>query len=190
MRGLFIGLMTLALAGCGSPEDRLLEKMRAGGVTIYMRHAATEPTKDRPPEGKMDFNDCSWQRALTEAGRAQAREIGAALPRLKLPIASVTVSPMCRAMETARLAFGTAAPDPALLVGTSKDGNFDPSAIFALFKRPVPPGAVQVLIGHEHPKLGFQPALKEAEAAVIRKSGDGYEVLGRIPPDQWGKWAK
>jgi phosphohistidine phosphatase SixA len=42
------------------------------------------------------------QRNLTDKGRAEAREIGAHVKRLGIPVDEVLASPFCRTVETAR----------------------------------------------------------------------------------------
>jgi len=71
-----------------------------------MRHASTGPGLGDPPGYRLD--DCSTQRNLSDAGRAEARAVGARITREKVPISRVYTSPWCRCRETAMLAFGKA----------------------------------------------------------------------------------
>ena len=71
---------------------------------LLMRHASTEPGPGDPPGFRAD--DCSTQRNLSDAGRAEARKIGARIANEKVRIARVYTSPWCRCRETAMLAFG------------------------------------------------------------------------------------
>ena len=59
------------------------------------------------------YEDCPKQRNLTDAGRSEARAIGAAIKRLGVPVGSVMASPFCRTMETAQLIFDRAVATPA-----------------------------------------------------------------------------
>ena len=80
-------LALLLLTGCSelsAPEpagpltgDALVEALQAGGLVVYLRHAATDDAPDGLPT-----DPCSRQRGLTEAGRQQARDIGAAVRAL------------------------------------------------------------------------------------------------------------
>jgi phosphohistidine phosphatase SixA len=79
--------------------------LRRGGVVLAMRHALAPGTFD-PPGFRL--GDCSTQRNLDEAGRAQARAIGQRLQAAGLVPARVRSSPWCRCMDTAQLAFGRA----------------------------------------------------------------------------------
>jgi len=71
-----------------------------------MRHGATEGNAGDPPEFRL--GDCATQRNLSEAGRDEARRVGARLKAERVPIAQVLTSPWCRCRETAMLAFGKA----------------------------------------------------------------------------------
>ena len=81
--------------------DDLTGRLRAGGLVLLMRHARTEPGTGDPPGFRHD--DCSTQRNLDAAGRAQARAIGERLRALRVPIGRVLSSRWCRCRETAEL---------------------------------------------------------------------------------------
>lgn len=84
------------------------------GVAILLRHAATESGIGDPPGFRLD--DCSTQRNLSAAGRAQAARFGAAFAERRIRIDEVRSSQWCRCLETARLAFPglTVRADPML----------------------------------------------------------------------------
>jgi len=110
-------LLLLALAGAGAQaaepdEDALWHKLRSGGVTVLMRHAATNPGIGDPPD--FSLGECATQRNLSEAGRRQARAIGAAFTQHGVDPGAVWSSRWCRCLDTAKLAFGRAQPEPAL----------------------------------------------------------------------------
>lgn len=97
----------LALAATSevwAQENReLWDRLCAGGLVLLMRHATTEPGLGDPGGFKLD--QCSTQRNLSEAGREEARRVGARFKAERVPIAKVFTSPWCRCRETARLAF-------------------------------------------------------------------------------------
>ena len=105
----FIGLHATAAPG---DEDALWQKMQGGGVTVLMRHAATDPGIGDPPGFTLDR--CATQRNLSEAGRQDARRIGAAFRLHGVAPGAVWSSRWCRCLDTARLAFGHVAPEPGL----------------------------------------------------------------------------
>src|SRR5690606_15078060 len=56
----------------------------------------------------LNFQDCLTQRNLSELGRRQAIYYGEILQYLQIPLNyPVSASPLCRAIETAQLAFGS-----------------------------------------------------------------------------------
>jgi broad specificity phosphatase PhoE len=88
------------------------DKMRGGGYLLMMRHAQTVAGVGDPENFKLD--DCATQRNLSPEGREQARSIGRAFEQVGIKFDSVRSSQWCRTRETARLAFGTETPWPAL----------------------------------------------------------------------------
>ena len=105
----FIGLHATAAT---SDEDALWQKLQGGGVTVLMRHAATDPGIGDPPG--FDLTRCATQRNLSDAGRQDARRIGAAFRLRGVLPGAVWSSRWCRCLDTARLAFGRVAPEPGL----------------------------------------------------------------------------
>src|SRR5918999_5378234 len=93
--------------GVASASPSLVAQLRQGGYVLYIRHAATESAQDDPTP---DLNDPGTQRNLSAAGRTDAREIGQAVRRLRIPIGTVLVSPYDRTRETAEIAFGAGRP--------------------------------------------------------------------------------
>lgn len=77
--------------------------LREGGCVLLMRHAQTEPGVGDPPN--FTLGDCGTQRNLSEAGREQARKVGAAFLRERVKVDQVRSSAWCRCVDTAMLAF-------------------------------------------------------------------------------------
>lgn len=99
--------MALAAFPCGAIEEDIpWPRLREGGLVLLMRHASTGDGFGDPPGFRLD--DCTTQRNLSEAGRAEARAVGERLRRERVPIAQVFTSAWCRCRETATLAFGRA----------------------------------------------------------------------------------
>jgi phosphohistidine phosphatase SixA len=87
-------------------------RAQPAATVLLLRHAQTEPGIGDPPgflPGK-----CNTQRNLSDAGREQARKLGAALRARGLVPQRVRSSRWCRCLDTARLAFGSVEPWPAL----------------------------------------------------------------------------
>ncbi len=168
----------------------LVKALREGAHTLYFRHTATDFSQaDRPT---FDPADCAAQRNLSEAGRAQARRIGAALAALAIPLGEVIASPYCRTMETARLIAGRApAPDDAVRGRSSQLGGApDYSGLAALLAKRVKKGeALRIVSGHGS---GFRtiagvPHLEEGEAAVLRPGVAGWIVIARLRAEDWDR---
>lgn len=107
---------TLLLAAAPWPvtataDERVAAALKTGGCVIAFRHALAPGTFD-PPEFRL--GDCRTQRNLDDAGRAQARRIGAWFRERSLAPAAVKSSPWCRCIDTAELAFGRSETWPAL----------------------------------------------------------------------------
>ncbi len=120
-----LAALLLACPAVVRANPALVAALRGGGHSIYLRHAITD--RSQVDTGRLD--DRAGQRNLSAAGEAQARALGAAWRRLGLPLGMVLTSPVFRALETARLAFGADAvqiapyltaddytPDPGLLM--------------------------------------------------------------------------
>jgi phosphohistidine phosphatase SixA len=84
---------------------------RQGGV-LLIRHTSTEAGIGDP--ANFTLGQCSTQRNLSEAGRAEARAIGQWFEQHRLVASAVLSSQWCRCQDTARLAFGHHQDWPAL----------------------------------------------------------------------------
>ncbi len=173
-----------------TPE--LLNKLRAGGYTLYLRHGTTNnAVADRVP--MVDLNDCSTQRPLTEEGRQLMAKVGKAMRKARIPIGELRVSPMCRARESAAAAFPaiSAVVDPQLMY-VSNFTDTEKAPIIANTRQrlsaPVPAGSNRLLLAHA-PNLmelmGYFP--KEGTLVIFRPRGDGQhaDYLGSVPPQRW-----
>ena len=80
--------------------------LRAGGHVALIRHASTIAGIGDPPG--FTLADCSTQRTLSEAGRAEARRIGERFRQEGVKVDRIYTSPWCRCRDTALEAFGAA----------------------------------------------------------------------------------
>jgi broad specificity phosphatase PhoE len=106
-------------AGTGVPavradaaDDALWRRLRSGGHILLIRHTATDPGIGDPPGFRLGA--CATQRNLSERGRREARELGAALQDGGVAIGPVWSSRWCRCLDIAKLAFDHAEPAPML----------------------------------------------------------------------------
>lgn len=167
-------------------DDALWAVLRRGGQVVLVRHASTTPGVGDPPG--MQLADCASQRNLSDAGRAEARRLGAVLRERKVPVGVVLSSPWCRCLDTARLALQRDAKvEPALanLFGRPEQQPPQVTALRqAIARLPLSsPGAGNAfLFTHGSTVLaltGVSPA--QAEMVVLTPQADGgLVVAGRI----------
>ena len=112
MRGLTTALLVCGWMVSGAQaSEAIWEAVRAPGSVVVVRHSYAPGTFD-PPTARI--GDCSTQRNLDEAGRAQATRIGEAFRQHGISVGTLWSSPRCRCLDTGRLAFGRAEPWDAL----------------------------------------------------------------------------
>jgi hypothetical protein len=164
----------------------LVSALRAGGLTLYFRHTATDFSQNDSRTGAYD--ECATQRNLSDEGRTQAREIGEAVRKLGLPVGEVIASPFCRTMETARLMFGRATASTVVrgYEGTN-NARADYSGLAALLASAPKPGELRIITSHGNPfrAIAGPPHLEEGEAAVLRSARTDFVVVARIKRADW-----
>lgn len=159
------------------------DALRGGGVAALIRHARAPGGGD--PAG-FALGDCATQRNLSAEGRAQARQMGAAFRAADVPVGRVIASRWCRAMETARLAFGEVVEAEPMLDSFFADRAAGPArtaALRALLGAWEGQPGVLVCVTHQvniTALSGVFPA--EGEAVIIGPSSQGLTVLGRFRP--------
>ena len=195
--------VVLLLGGCGderpaapSPQqarDRsLVRTLRAAGLVLVMRHAPADAKID----GEESLSSCGRQRALTVAGREQAREIGRAITRLKVPIGEIRASPMCRTRDTARLMLGRATVDRDLvtpgLIGTEAGDERRTQRLVALAQTYPKAGTDSLLVTHGT-NIGnaFGLSVDEAELLAFQPNPGAQRprLVARLQPEDWARLA-
>lgn len=185
----------MAVASAAAADDmsagQLVGAAREGGLVIYVRHASTE--SDYADQITAVMGDCSTQRALSEAGWAEARAIGAAFARLEIPVGEVISSEYCRAWQTADLAFGGYRKVAAL--NFEKAGEYTDAQV-ARMRAAVSPllaaapatGTNTLIVGHDDPfeaATGIYPEPMGVAFFLRPDAAGGFAVLGAIAPDDW-----
>lgn len=168
----------------------LLAELHKGGYVIYFRHTSTDFSRDDSRSQSDD--DCGNQRPLTDKGREEARQIGAAIRELKIPVGRVLASPRCRTTETATLAFGPPEKSSEARAGPAATDTDRYAPLRKILATPVKPGANLVIASHGNPfhAVAGAPYLAEGEAAVIRPLGKDFEIVARVRHDAWRALAK
>jgi hypothetical protein len=169
------------LPGPAIAEEAAWAALREGGIVLF-RHAQAPGGGDPPG---LRLGDCATQRNLDEAGRAQARRIGAAIRARGVAVGGVLASAWCRTLETAELAFpGLVRVEPAFnsFFADRGAGAAQTAAARAILLGWHGPGALVVSTHQVNitALTGIFPA--SGEGVVLRTGRDGLEVAGRIRP--------
>ncbi|WFU20526.1 histidine phosphatase family protein [Bradyrhizobium sp. CB3481] len=177
----------------------LIASLKGGGYVIVFRHGATDDSqKDVYP---FKFDDMSAQRQLNDKGRAMARELGAALAKLGVPIGEVYTSRLNRAVETGRLIGGKDVSPVDELTDSgagsaSSMANPDGKnvkvgrAVRELVSAPPRAGANTLAVTHKTnvtDAFGKEFAdIREGEALVYKTSASGQAAfVARVQASEW-----
>ena len=198
-RAVTLVLLAVLLAGCGGSEApeaeparlgplELVEALQEGGHVVYLRHAATDRSREDDPA--VDLEDCATQRNLSNAGRGQARAIGAAFRALEIPLGRVAASAYCRTRETAELAFGAFEDEPDL-TGFPEESEltYDERVrrTKELLATPPADGENTILVAHiKNLEESVSRSIDEGELAVFQPlAGMRSRYRGQIPASLW-----
>jgi len=168
----------------------LLPDLRKGGYVLYMRHGNTN--NDIPDQPTIDLTDCTTQRPLNDEGRAVVKAVGKALKRAHIPVGEVYASPLCRARESAELAFGSTFQTDPLLMYTAHLTAAQKQPVLArtreLLSAPVPTGTNRVLVAHAPNMADLMGYFVKPEGTVvvIQPQGHGhFTYVASIHPKMW-----
>jgi len=180
-------------------DQELLARLQKGGCVLFMRHPKTNP--DQADTDPLHLENVAAQRQLSDEGRTQAREMGAAFRKLGIPVEKVIASKFYRATEAARL-LEVAPVEVSLDVSeggqvvTPLENQRRAKALRDVLST-APAAGKNVLIVSHRPNLQDAAGkefgdLGEGEVAVFQPHGrDGFHCLGRVAaPEKWTVWAK
>lgn len=176
---LLMSLSTAHAAEVG--EDQLWQQMRTGGAIVLMRHAATTPGIGDP--AGFALGKCATQRNLSESGRRDARIIGAAFRNRNIVPGAVWSSRWCRCLDTARLAFDQATPEPTLDSMFNDDDATSNAKLRALRAKLAARGETGplVLVTHDvNIRALTGVSLAQGEMVVTTLRRDRLQVMGRL----------
>lgn len=175
------GILWICCTAPGMAMPDLWQALRSGAAVALVRHAEAPGTGD--PVG-FRLDDCSTQRNLSPAGRAQAIQLGESFRRQGIASAEIRSSAWCRCRDTATgLALGPvqiAAPLNSFF-GNSAAAD-DSTATLRQLIAGLPAGKPAVLVTHQvniTALTGIFP--RSGEVIVVQR--DGLAVLGRLPGD-------
>lgn len=167
----------------------LVSRLRRGGLVVYFRHAVTDVTQvDQRP---VEFFNCGKQRNLSAEGRSQSRAIGEAFRSLGLPVGQVLSSPFCRALDTARLAFGRAESSEKLSFAMGAATHVKENAAEALRQLlSVPPasGTNRIIVSHTanlKDAAGIWPATEGIAIVFEPRGAEGFRAIAQVLPADW-----
>lgn len=173
--------------------EAMLGALKSGGYVIYFRHAKSDTTQNDADPIKVE--DCSTQRNLSDAGKAQAKQIGATLKERGIQVDKALASAYCRAKETASLMVGNHEVSSALFYSLAlpKDGAAKAADELKKILATAPKsGANTILVGHTSnlkEVAGVWPK-KEGGAYVFQPDGSGgFKLIGSLEPTDLEKKA-
>lgn len=174
MKYLFLILLTLPSPVFANDWDAL----RAPDAIAIMRHALAPGGGD--PAGHT-IDDCTTQRNLSAAGRAQARRTGEALRAQGITFDSIYTSQWCRTRDTASLLdMGAPMDAPALnsFFGRNHLREEQTDALRALLSQAK---GRNMLVTHQVNIAALAgSSTRSGKVIVFRLAPDGVEILGRI----------
>lgn len=187
----FASLLAIASFASFAPPARAaaslpLAELAQPGRVLMLRHARAPGTGDPPA---FRIGDCTTQRNLDAAGRAQARRLGERLARAGIARAIVHSSQWCRCLETARLLdIGPVAELPALnsFHGRPADRGARLAALRDFLARLPVDGPTVVLVTHQVTISAFTGrGAASGGGTVFALNGSGNPVaLGDIEANE------
>ena len=176
------GLIAHAMAGIDSDHAELIERMRAGGHILMIRHALAPGTGD---PANFRIGDCSTQRNLDESGRQQARDIGDWLRSNGVNRARVYSSQWCRCLETAELLdLGSVTELPALnsFYELTQDREPNLEALKKFIAEQPSGGELIIMVTHFVTISAIANEAVSSGEGVLLKLNQGvpYESIGRV----------
>ena len=195
----WIFVFLMAPQSGASELDSLVSSLKSGGYVLVIRHGATDDSqKDVFP---FKFDDMSAQRQLSDKGRAMARDLGAALAKLGVPVGEVHTSRLNRAVETGKLIGGKdvtpvdeltdsgAGSSSAMANPDGKNAKAG-RAVRELVNVPPKAGANNMAVTHKTnvtDAFGKEFAdIREGEALVYKTSASGPATfVARVQANDW-----
>jgi phosphohistidine phosphatase SixA len=173
---------------------QLVPLLQKGGYILIIRHERTEiPSRD--DDYSKPATDCMAQRNLSVAGYAGSVETGKAFAALNIPIGKVLASPMCRGMDTARMAFGKVEPEMRLIHHDNIPGRtpeVSGAEMRSLISELTPGESNTVLVSHiGNINRAINTIPSEGQISVVKREADGkITVLGMVMGSDFAPYAR
>jgi phosphohistidine phosphatase SixA len=180
---MLLALTLLATPAARADDNAMWALLKTPGHIVILRHS-NAPGATPEPYG-IDLKNCSIQRSLDDAGRAQARRIGDEFRKHGITKARLVSSQFCRALETAKLTgLGPVAELPALnqVFLTDLSGMHETAEKTVKFMKTIPAKQLTVLVSHVSNIQAIAGAnLSSGEMVVVHLDATGaVAVDGRI----------
>jgi len=195
----FVVVLLMSQQGNAASLEGLVASLKGGGYVIVFRHVATDDSqKDVYP---FKFDDMSAQRQLSESGRDVARQLGAAIKKLGVPIGEIYTSRLNRAIEIGKLLTGR---DVSTVDELTDSGAGSTSAMANPEGKNAKAGRALRDLVNATPKAGVNNLVithktniadafgrdfadvREGEALVYEPNGSGPAVLvARVQANEW-----
>jgi phosphohistidine phosphatase SixA len=184
-----------------SKQREAIEKLRAGGYVVFLRHTQTDSkTEDKDLS---NMSNCAGQRLLSTQGRENAVKLGDAFKALAIPLGDVITSQFCRAKETVQLMKLQITKETADINNdsgepfvTKPESDRRGAALRALLAAAPEKGKNTLVVGHV-PNMKNAISLdyanmKEGEIAIFApKQGDpNFELVARVTQGELENLAK
>lgn len=204
----YLILLFLCLPLCSSADDmqrvdevhefvvipatrKIGRELREGGFVLFMRHGKTDTSHpDKTP--RINLNDCSTQRPLSDEGKRESARIGKLLRKARIPISEIHASPLCRAQDTALAAFGSGFSTSQRLMyftGMTDKERFEMiETTRELLSRPVTEHSNRVVVAHTQNLMEVMSYLPQPEGVtvILKPMGDNrFKYIATVLPDQW-----
>lgn len=180
IRGMAAVVLVATTASFAGADDAVWQALRASGSVVVLRHSYAPGAYD-PPDARLE--DCSTQRNLDEAGRAQAQRVGEAFRTNGIVVGAVLSSPRCRCLDTARLAFARV-ESWFPLQGALRDAELRRARLAEIRQRIAAheTGPPLVLVTHGSVVTDLTGLrIQMGEFVVLRRAADGrHAVAGRL----------
>lgn len=179
-------LLLLLPATPAAADEAAWQALAQPGTAALMRHATAPGIGD--PEG-FRLDDCTTQRNLDAAGRAEARAMGAAFRARGIRVDRVLTSRWCRCRDTARLLDVASVEDFSALdslFGARAAAAERGAAVQELLAARAATEKLVLVTHQANIRALTGSGLQSAEIIVVAPTPDGLEVRGRISPHATG----
>lgn len=167
------------LVGRADNEADVWQALQEGGLVVLMRHASVgkgDPLTRDPT--------CLKEANLSDHGKREAAMIGEVFAAKGIPIVNILTSPYCRAIDTARIAFGGSQTVGFLsLLEALPPEQAEANAKVLAIRIGSYSGSGNLILVTHAPNIGavsFETVEQSAFLVLKPKGGSDFEELGKV----------